>query len=101
MPAKLTAFALSGGIVGMIGGLWWFFIGQALPEMQAKLVVRIRRDVVKLVHGDQVIIEGLHAIGIDCEAERRVGADQHLSVALQKCTEALDLAAVVITGRVT
>ena len=32
MRVKLTAFAISGGIVGMIGGLWWFFIGQALPE---------------------------------------------------------------------
>jgi branched-chain amino acid transport system permease protein len=29
---KLTAFVISGGITGMIGGLWWFFIGQALPE---------------------------------------------------------------------
>jgi branched-chain amino acid transport system permease protein len=32
MRVKLIAFAISGGIVGMIGGLWWFFIGQALPE---------------------------------------------------------------------
>jgi branched-chain amino acid transport system permease protein len=32
MRVKLTAFAISGGIVGMIGGLWWYFIGQALPE---------------------------------------------------------------------
>jgi branched-chain amino acid transport system permease protein len=32
MKVKLTAFVISGGITGMIGGLWWFFIGQALPE---------------------------------------------------------------------
>jgi len=32
MRVKLTAFIISGGITGMIGGLWWFFIGQALPE---------------------------------------------------------------------
>jgi len=32
MGVKLTAFVISGGITGMIGGLWWFFIGQALPE---------------------------------------------------------------------
>jgi len=32
MRVKLTAFILSGFITGMIGGLWWFFIGQALPE---------------------------------------------------------------------
>jgi branched-chain amino acid transport system permease protein len=32
MRVKLTAFVISGGITGMVGGLWWFFIGQALPE---------------------------------------------------------------------
>ncbi len=32
MRTKLTAFVISAGITGMIGGLWWFFIGQALPE---------------------------------------------------------------------
>jgi len=32
MQVKLTAFAISAGITGMIGGLWWFYIGQALPE---------------------------------------------------------------------
>ena len=32
MGVKLTAFVISGGITGMIGGLWWYFIGQALPE---------------------------------------------------------------------
>ena len=32
MKVKLIAFVISAGITGMIGGLWWFFIGQALPE---------------------------------------------------------------------
>jgi branched-chain amino acid transport system permease protein len=32
MKIKLIAFTISAGITGMIGGLWWFFIGQALPE---------------------------------------------------------------------
>jgi branched-chain amino acid transport system permease protein len=32
MRTKLSAFIISGFITGMIGGLWWFFIGQALPE---------------------------------------------------------------------
>ena len=32
MRAKLTAFIISGAITGVIGGLWWFFIGQALPQ---------------------------------------------------------------------
>jgi branched-chain amino acid transport system permease protein len=29
---KLTAFTISGFITGVVGGLWFFFIGQALPE---------------------------------------------------------------------
>jgi branched-chain amino acid transport system permease protein len=32
MRVKLTAFVISGAITGVLGGLWWFFIGQALPE---------------------------------------------------------------------
>jgi branched-chain amino acid transport system permease protein len=32
MRTKLSAFVISAFITGMIGGLWWFFIGQALPE---------------------------------------------------------------------
>jgi len=32
MRVKLSAFVISGFITGMVGGLWWFFIGQALPE---------------------------------------------------------------------
>ncbi|HWG62124.1 MAG TPA: branched-chain amino acid ABC transporter permease [Streptosporangiaceae bacterium] len=32
MRAKLTAFTISGAITGAVGGLWWFFIGQALPQ---------------------------------------------------------------------
>jgi branched-chain amino acid transport system permease protein len=32
MRTKLSAFVISGFVTGMVGGLWWFFIGQALPE---------------------------------------------------------------------
>jgi branched-chain amino acid transport system permease protein len=32
MRTKLSAFIISGFVTGMVGGLWWFFIGQALPE---------------------------------------------------------------------
>ena len=40
MRIKLTAFVISGGISGMIGGLWWFFIGQALPADRVQSPVR-------------------------------------------------------------
>jgi branched-chain amino acid transport system permease protein len=32
MQVKLSAFMLSAAVTGVVGGLWWFFIGQALPE---------------------------------------------------------------------
>jgi branched-chain amino acid transport system permease protein len=32
MPVKLTAFMISGAITGLAGALWFFFIGQALPQ---------------------------------------------------------------------
>jgi len=32
MPVKLGAFVISGAITGMAGALWFFFIGQVLPQ---------------------------------------------------------------------
>ena len=32
MPVKLTAFVISAIITGMAGGLWFYFIGQAVPQ---------------------------------------------------------------------
>jgi branched-chain amino acid transport system permease protein len=32
MPVKLTAFVISGAITGLAGALWFFFIGQVLPQ---------------------------------------------------------------------
>jgi len=32
MPVKLTALVISAGITGVAGGLWFFYIGQVLPQ---------------------------------------------------------------------
>jgi branched-chain amino acid transport system permease protein len=32
MPVKLTAFAISGVVTGLVGAIWFFFIGQVLPQ---------------------------------------------------------------------
>jgi branched-chain amino acid transport system permease protein len=32
MPVKLTAFMISGTITGLAGALWFFFVGQVLPQ---------------------------------------------------------------------
>ena len=32
MRVKLAAFVISGFVTGVVGGLWFYFIGQALPE---------------------------------------------------------------------
>ena len=74
-----------------------------LPRAQlaAQLVVRVGRDVVELIDRDQAVVECLYAVGIDREAEGRMGADQHLVVAFEECAEGLDLAAVIVSRRVT
>ena len=74
--------------------------GDELAEMLAELVVGVGGDVVELVHGDQPVVERLDAELVDGEAEGRVGADQHLVVALEERADRLDLAAVVRAGRV-
>ena len=68
--------------------------------MQAELVVGIGRDVVELVHGDQAVVEGLHAELVHGEAEGGVGADQHLVLAVEERSDRIDLAAVVAAWRV-
>ena len=69
-------------------------------KMQAELVVGIGGNVVKLVHGDQPIIERFHADTLHGEAERGVRADQHLVAAFKKRSDRFHLAAVVVAGRV-
>ena len=32
MPVKLAAFVISAIVTGMAGGLWFYFIGQAIPQ---------------------------------------------------------------------
>lgn len=32
MPVKLTAFVISGAITGLVGAIWFLFIGQVLPD---------------------------------------------------------------------
>ena len=51
---------------------------------------------VELIDRDQPVVECLHAVGIDREAERRVGADKHLVVTFKECAERLYLAAVIV-----
>ena len=65
-----------------------------LAQMRAQLVVRIGRDVVELVNGDQTIVEGFYAELVDRKAEGRMGADQHPVVAFQKAAQRVDLAAI-------
>jgi len=75
--------------------------GDELAEMQTELVVGVGGNVVKLVDGDQAVVELLHTKLIYGEAERRVCADQYLVAAVKKGSNGFDLSAVVIAGRVT
>ena len=54
----------------------------------------------ELIDRDQSVVERFHAVGIDREAEGRMGADQHLVVAFEECAQRLDLATIVVAWRV-
>ena len=71
-----------------------------LTQVRTQLVVGIGRNVVKLVDGDQTVVERLDTVGINREAEGGVGADQHLVVAVEECAQRLNLAAIVVARRV-
>ena len=50
---------------------------------------------VKLVHSYQAVVELLHTVCVYREAERRMGANEHLVRALKKCTNGVDLSPIV------
>jgi hypothetical protein len=65
-----------------------------LPHMLAQLVTWVGQDVVKFIHRDEPIIEGLDAEFIDGEAKRRVRADQDFVFAAKEIFQRLYLAAI-------
>jgi hypothetical protein len=69
--------------------------------MLAQLISGIRRYMVKFVHGDQAVVELLHSKLIDSKAQRCMGTDQHLVIALQEHADGIQLAAVIPARCVT
>jgi hypothetical protein len=68
--------------------------GDELPKVLAQLVVGVGGDVVELVHRDQPVVETPPRQTVDREAERRMGADQHLVIAFKESADGIDLAAI-------
>lgn len=66
------------------------------PSCPPQLVVGVAGYVVKLIHRDQAVVKGLHPKGVHRKAESGMSTDQHLVRALQKGTQRLNLAAVVV-----
>ena len=62
-------------------------------QLGAEPVVGIGGDMVKLIHGDESVIKGRHAKGLNGVAERGVGAHQHPILTLQERAHSLRLAA--------
>ena len=71
-----------------------FVAGDEGAELPAKFVVRIGRDVVKFINGDEAVIEGLHSVLLDGKAEGGMGADEHAIIAVKECLDRFDLAVV-------
>ena len=63
-------------------------------QMRAQLVIRVGRDVVKLVYRDEPIIKRFNPELVHGEPKGRVGADQNLVVARQKLADSADLAVI-------
>ncbi len=58
-----------------------------IAQMQAELVVGIRRDMMEFIDRDQPVVEGFDPELVDGEAEGRMGADQHLVAAFEERAE--------------
>ncbi len=69
--------------------------------MAAQFVFVVYRHMVKLVDGNEAVVEFLHAKLFDGEAKCCMGANQHFVAALQECAEGIHLATVVASGRIT
>jgi hypothetical protein len=75
-----------------------FVAGHELTDMVAQFVVGVGRNVVKLIHGNEAIVEVFNAEFIYGKAEGGVGTDQHLSLAVEKLLHSIDFAAIVGAG---
>ena len=72
-----------------------------LGEVLAELVIRVRRDMMKLVDGNQPVIECLDTELVDSKAEGRMSTDKNLVIAFEECANGFDLAAIVGAWSVT
>lgn len=72
-----------------------FVTDHELTHVIAQLIVWVGGNVVKLIHGDQAIVEGFYAKLVYGEAEGGVGTDQHLGLTCQKLLHCVYFAAVV------
>ena len=77
-----------------------FVARHQLADVLAQPIVRIRGNVVELVHRDQALVEDFRPELLHSEAERRVGADQRLVVAFKKRLHRVHLPAVVRSRRI-
>ena len=62
-----------------------------LRKLRAETVARIGGDVVEFVDSYQAVVECFRAKLVECEAERRMSADEHLFVARKEFADRLDL----------
>ena len=72
--------------------------GDQLAQVRTQPVLRVGGNVVKLVHGDQTVIERDHPEFFHRKTESGMGTNQHLVAAFQKRSHCIDLTALVGAG---
>ena len=75
-----------------------FVLGHELADVVAQFVVGVGGNVVKLVYGDEAIVEGGNAEFIDGKAKGGVGADQGFGGAIKEFFDGIHFAAVGAGG---
>ncbi len=68
--------------------------GHELADVIAELIVGVGGNVVKLVHGDEAIVQNFDAKLIYGEPKGGVGADQYLGITAEKLLYRIDFAAI-------
>src|ERR1019366_9557222 len=75
--------------------------GDELAEILAQFVFRVCGRMMKLVYGDQPIVERFNPKLFDGEPKGRMSADQYLGIARETVAECVNLAAVITARSVT
>ena len=75
-----------------------FVAGHQLADVIPQLIVRVSRNVVKLVYGNEAIVQNLHPKFIHSKAKGGMGTDQHLVLTFEKFLHRIHFSTIITGG---